>query len=265
MEPGQIWAYRETGKHPLVPVRFLRRRRGTGRKYQYSLVRFEAPEADGLEEWVPDGRLKCHWADAEAFLAREKRWTKLQAASKADEATHHAVDAILIELDPQGLMPDADAEGVREILDAAALSELSGILESALTSEPEGFWEGGKFQAPVATAIEVAKALARRYPDVVLRSVEREESDLYEQESRWRQLGCPTRSRQSAAWDDALRRSFEMRREWVGEHTVAFNAELLTAHMKIQQLSELVEYAAKMLKANGHTTTAAKLMRALNE
>jgi hypothetical protein len=261
MDTGELWAYRETGKHPLEPVRFLKHRSETARKPRYSFVRFESPEAEGLEDWVPDGRLKCLWEDAEAFAAREQKWAAVNRESTIAQGINVAV-AVTLDALAQGLIVGcggSDCISPYEIEDVSALSLLCGIPETDLTSAPTAFEEGGRFIVPFETAARVAKTLARKHPDAVLRAVERGERGFEEEQLEWRQRGSPPKGKQLDDWDEALRLSFEMRREWIGAQANALNAELLAARSETQQMRELVESAAKMLKANGHTTSAARL------
>ncbi|SDP74229.1 hypothetical protein SAMN04487914_13253 [Arthrobacter sp. ok909] len=266
MEPNEIWAYRETGKHPLEPVRFLRHRRNTNKSNAHAQIRFEDADADGLETWVPTGRLKCLWADAEAFTARELRWAELRRVSMVGEDVEHAAAVVLDALTPLDVLgSSAGAGGTYEyaIKDVSTLSRLCGIPEIELTSAPTAFEEDGNFMVPFQTAERVARALAGKHPEAVLRVVVREERDLEEKQLEWRQRGSPPRGEQSEDWDEALRRSFEIRREWVGAEANTFQAEVLASHGEVQELRDLVEYAAKFLQANGHTTVAAKLRRSL--
>jgi hypothetical protein len=266
METGEIWAYRETGKLPLVPVRFLRHRRNTSKRNAHAQIRFEDPDADGLETWVPTGRLKCLWADAEAFTAREQKWAAVNRESTIAQDINVAVAVTLDALTQELIVGcgGSDCISPYEIEDISALSLLCGIPEADLTSAPTAFEEGGRFIVPFETAVRVAKALARNHPEAVLRAVEREERGFEEEQLEWRQRGSPPKGKQFDDWDEALRRSFEMRRQWIGEQANALDAELSAARSEIQRMRELVESAAQMLKANGHTTSAARLQRSLN-
>ena len=261
MEPGELWAYRETGKHPLVPVRFIRHRRGTNKRNAHAQIRFEDLDADGLEVWVPTGRLKCLWTDAEAFAARERRWAEVNRESTVSQDIDWAV-GVTLDAVTDGLIVGcgrSDCISPYEIQDVAALSRLCGIPEAELTSAPTAFEEGGSFIVPFKTAARVAETLAAQHPAVVLHGVEREERDFEERQSEWRQRGSPPKGRQSEDWDEALQRSFQMRREWAGEQANTLQAELSAARIEVQRMRGLVDSAAKMLQANGHATSAGKL------
>ena len=261
MEPGELWAYRETGRHLLVPVRFIRNRRNTNKRNAHAQIRFEDPDADGLEVWVPTGRLKCLWSGAEAFAARERRWAEVNRESTVSQDIDWAV-GVTLDAVADGLIVGcgrSDCISPYEIQNVGALSRMCGIREAELTSAPTAFEEGGSFIVPFETAARVAQTMAAQHPDVVLRAVEREERDFEEEQAEWRQRGSPPKGRQFEDWDEALRRSFEMRREWIGEQANALQAEVLAARNEVQRMRELVESAAKMLQANGHTTSAGKL------
>ncbi|SDP44137.1 hypothetical protein SAMN04487914_111121 [Arthrobacter sp. ok909] len=230
-------------------------------------MRFEDPDAKGLEEWVPDGRLKCQWADAEAFSARERRWAAVKSASIVSDDIDWAVGVTLDSLTPMGMIDGCGGRtGISpyKIGDVSALSRLCGIPEDDLTSPPTAFKEGERFIVPFETAARVARTLAAQHPEVVLRAVEREERDFEERQYEWRQHGSPPRGRKFEAWDEALRRSFQMRRDWVGKHHDVLWREVLIARIEVQRMRELVESAANMLQANGHMASAARLRRSLN-
>jgi hypothetical protein len=47
-------------------------------------VRFIDEEFEGLQDWVPPGRLKVRWSGAPEFVARERRWDAVVAPSPPD-------------------------------------------------------------------------------------------------------------------------------------------------------------------------------------
>lgn len=272
MEPDELWAYRETGKHPLVPVRFLRHGRGTNKRNAYCLVRFEDSAADGLESWVPTGRLKCLWPDAEAFRANELRWAGVLEASRDSPGVVIAVDAVILDLLPEGMWSDSSRPGSHSLYEGLygfrnleALSELTGIPVDELRGEPSAFQYEEGWVVPLPTAIRVAERLAPLDPATVLRLVEREERQLVEEEEDWR-LRNPSSGpgRQwEAEWDER-RRSFALRRNWIGEESISLRGQALVAQEESEWLRGLVVWAIKKLAGYGHKSSAETLRRNLD-
>jgi hypothetical protein len=268
MEINEIWAYRKTGKHPLEPVRFLKHRRGTTARNKAAQVRFEDPEADGREEWVPTGRLKCSWEDAEAFVAKERRWAKVRAASRTGESLLYAMDIVL------ELMPDENTattgtpgpvDGVVEFQNPATLAVATGLSEAVLCGAPESFEQDGVWVVPLATGLAIAQRLAAMNPDIVLMGVERQERELQDEQREW-EIRNPysTRGRQSQDWYEARILSLKIRREWVGEESNRLRHEAVAAQEEVNRLRRALEWAIKKLDGYGHKSSSATLQRYLD-
>lgn len=268
MEPHEIWAYRKTGKHPFEPVRFLKHRRGTTATNRYSLIRFEDPEADGREEWVPTGRLKCSWGGAEAFVEKERRWAKVRAASVISEGVFHAMQTVL------ELMPDENAatagnggraDGVVEFQYPATLSAVLGLPESVLCGEPESFEQDGVWVVPAATGLAIAQRLAAMNSDLVLVGVEHEERRSLDEQRLWKLLNPhSTPGRQAQEWSEALILSFKIRREWVGEESNRLRHDAIASQEEVERLRGAVEWAIKRLDGYGHKSSSATLQKYLD-
>ncbi len=92
MEAGKFWAHRARVNGPVARVEVLRV--GTKRPPRVK-VRFTADEEEGREAWVPCSQLHVPWEQAECWLARERRWKELSAATPPDDVPERrAVDTV---------------------------------------------------------------------------------------------------------------------------------------------------------------------------
>ena len=271
MEADEIWAYRETGKHPLVPVRFIRHRRNTNKRNAHSQIRFEDPDADGLEAWVPTGRLKCLWADAEAFRANELSWSAVLDASREREGVIMAIDEVVMALLPDenwGHDPRTSHradDGIYPLRDIESLSKLTNLSVDELRGEPSAFELDGTWIVPVATALSVAERLAPLDPSAVLRGVERDERELAALEEDWRLRGPASGpDRQTEDHWEERRLSFALRRKWIGEESNSLRDQALAAQQESERLKGLVEWAIGKLDHYGHGPSSATLQRYLD-
>ena len=274
MEPGELWAYRATFRDPLEPVRFVRHRRGTNKRNAYCLVRFENPDADGLETWVPTGRLKCPWADAEAFQEDEKLWSAVIGASMDSPGVIDAVETVLLDLLPEGYWANVpppkalmhvSGSGVHGFRDLKGLSKLTGISVEQLCGEPTAFEHDGTWVVPLPTALSIAKKIASMDPATVLHQVERDERELAAKEEDWRLRGPRSGpDRQTEAEWDVQRQSCALRRQWVGVDAIQLRDEALAAQQEAARLRNLVIWAIKKLAGYGHKSSAETLRRNLD-
>lgn len=274
MEANEIWAYRETGKHPLQPVRFLRHRRNTNKRNAHVQIRFEDPDADGLETWVPTGRLKCLWADAEAFEENERRWLAVIKASRDSAGVVDAVESVVCALmpdetwarvSPPKSLVHSSGKGVFGFRNLEALSEVTGLPVEQLSGEPTAFYDEGVWVVPLPTALSVAKRLAPLDPLTILREVEGEERQLAAREESWRLRGPRSGPDEQTRDDwDVQRQSFALRREWVGEESITLRDEAIAAQQEAERLRNLVTWAIKKLAGYGHKSSAETLRRNLD-
>lgn len=173
---GSVWAYRASGADPLVEVVVLRIGQ---RRPQRILVRFVSDEFEGLQDWVSPARLKAPWDEAEAFLARERRWDAVIAESPdRDDPTVYAADIVIGRLvDPTIASVGYNAtEGVLLVHDVTGLARFLDLGPKALQANPAAFVEDGDLVAPWPVTLMVAKRAAQRDPEGTLRYVDKEEA-----------------------------------------------------------------------------------------
>lgn len=266
-EVGEEWAYRKRAIDPLERVVYLKHRSEIAKKPKYSLVRFESPEAEGLEEWVPDGRLKCLWPEADAFASRERRWEAVAKASYVDDGLELAIDAVMTisELDAFASAETKMGQYAFEISDLEAVSTFGEIGVEELISDPTSFEENGHWIIPLAPGLPIVKKLAAINAYELIRDVEREEQKFEDDERRDRQL-YPRyeKGRQEKESNEAMLRSFRLRREWAGEDNNWLRRDALTAEAEVERLRDLVEWAIKKLEGYGHKPSAATLRKNLD-
>lgn len=273
MEPGELLAYRKRAIDPLEPVTYLRHRRGNAKKDMYSLVRFESEDADGREEWVPDGRLKCPWDEAEKFEAVERQWAPVLLASRIDRATEEAtwrvlevalLDGLLGNTCPPAHVPNQSSSSWYSFVNLDSLSELTGIAVDVLRGDPTSFEQDGEWVLPASTAALIAEKLAARDPAPILKQVERDEQEL-EAEQRHQKMVNPHSSPPQGflqGWEER-EASCRLRRQWVGADSVNLRQQALDSEQEIERLRGLVEWSIGKLEGYGHKSSAQTLRRYL--
>ncbi|NWL13488.1 hypothetical protein DM793_19680 [Paenarthrobacter nitroguajacolicus] len=272
MEPGELWAYRKRAVDPLEPVTYLRHRRGDQPKHKYSLVRFEAEDADGREEWVPDGRLKCPWSEAKHFEAEERKWIPLIKASDIDWGTNAAItlvleaalpDEIWGDVQPPTHLPD-HAERWLALRDLQQLADFTGLTLADLCSDPLSFQQGDSWVVPANTAYAIAEKLAPREPEVILKHVEDAERELKAKKKHWEQLSPGTEPWPATrnSWD-STETTCRLLREWIGRENNDLRKQALDADQEIDRLRGLVEWGIGKLAGFGHKASAETLRRNL--
>ncbi|MFE4197353.1 hypothetical protein ACFRJ9_15930 [Paenarthrobacter sp. NPDC056912] len=274
MEPGELWAYRQRAVDPLEPVTYLRHRRGDQPKHKYSLVRFEAEDADGREEWVPDGRLKCPWEEAEHFEAEERKWIPLLKASNIDWGTHAAIDLVIEVALPDemwgGARPPAQlpdhAESWIALRHLPQLSDLTGLSLAELRSDPLSFEQGDSWVVPAYTAYAIAERLAPREPEAILRHVEEDERKLKADKKHWEQLspGDEPWPVTRNSWENT-ETACRLLRKWIGKENNDLRQQALDAEEEVARLRGLVEWGIGKLAGYGHKSSADTLRRNLGE
>jgi hypothetical protein len=83
MEAGEFWAHRARAHDPVARVEVLSL--GTKRPPRVR-IRFTADEDEGREGWVPRSQLRVPWEQADHWLAEERRWKALRAATPSRDA-----------------------------------------------------------------------------------------------------------------------------------------------------------------------------------
>lgn len=269
MGPGESWGYRARARDPLVEVRVLRL--GTSKPPRV-LVVFVDDVFEGKEEWVSPARLKVLWSEAEEFQASEVRWNRLASVGPAqDDPRGDAASEILDKyLDEEIATVNYRGGTALCLKDPKLLAEQLGLQVEQLTSFPEAFTEGGCAISPWPAAELVAKALARRNADQILRRVAREEQQArydsiygrpYPRSGVPRRISaeiCAEVDRESGA---PLR---EVLRSWCGADNVDRFDELIALHQEIQRVGDVAQRMIDAMKANGEDVLASEFQRELD-
>lgn len=97
MDVGEFWAHRARAHRPVARVEVLRL--GTKRPPRVK-IRFTADEEEGREAWVPRSQLHVLWDQADRWLAEERRWEELRAATPPRDAPERRAADIVFESCP---------------------------------------------------------------------------------------------------------------------------------------------------------------------
>ncbi|MGY5281452.1 hypothetical protein [Nocardia gipuzkoensis] len=145
------------------------------------LVKFTDDRFEGRSEWVPPGRLKVPWDQAEEWSAREQRWAMLRDSSEyiRGSTEDHALDML------EDCLPDYDLveflynddSGILRIHDVDALAQDLDLDGEFIVGDPASFVDDeGSLLVPWRVTQVIAKSLARKFADVVLAQIEESES-----------------------------------------------------------------------------------------
>ena len=136
-------------------------------------MRFEDNAYEGLEEWVPPGRLKVPWPLMEAFRLEEERWAAVISdtpdrdqveVSAATEVYELTVDVEIACLAPDG--------SYLTLIDIDTLAGLSGVPHVLVEDHPLTFRsKAGALVVCWSVALEVARELARHHSSTILAAV----------------------------------------------------------------------------------------------
>lgn len=267
----EVWAYRARGVDSLTPVRVVRFGQ---RKPPRLLVRFTADAMEGLEEWVPHGRLKVPWDQVEEFIVEEARWEALRALGPGSEsASLTAVHTIFEEIVDFQIADVDHREGFLRIRDGAALSEQTALSVEDLTSHELTFESNGQFVAPWPVALRAAKSIAERMPDQVLAQVEKEEREFqrslvygfsWNRDREVRDIESEAEIAREV--DEAgYRQSRDLRRGWVGAEVPSRSDELIELRKEIRRVGQVAEDAIETLRHLGHRSEAERLALILGQ
>jgi hypothetical protein len=176
MEPGENWAYRARAVDDLVEVKVLRL--GT-KKPPRVLVHFLDDHFEGREDWVPPARLKVIWSGVEEYVARERHWAAVSGAFPvADTAGEYAAGHVIEEYLDRELagVQYGSAAGVCSIYDVAGLARFLDVDAAQLTSHPLAFSDGEALVVPWPITELIARRVAQRNPEPILRHVAKDET-----------------------------------------------------------------------------------------
>lgn len=267
MNSGETWAYRRRGKEPLEPVQIVRR--GTTRP-KWLFVTFEAPEAEGRQEWVPEGRLKASWDERQEFMAREDRWDAVTRESgdvtKAQEWASWTVFDVFdseqrVEYSVQG------RAGVCKISQPHEFTQKHGLDYSVLLVEPTAFEEDAAVVIPWAGTELLARTLVGMQPVKVLEAVQQAEAaamerlavDVQRLVTSWNKT--PYRNDQALETARAEQESRDIVRQWCGQPALDQWYELQTLRREVARLGSIIAKAASVLEAKGHKRDATEIRK----
>lgn len=258
-----MWGYRARRKDALTPVRLVRH--GTGKPARV-LVRFEAPEMEGHQEWVPPARLKVPWEQADEFHAREARWEALRSLSPGEDAVEaaaaHEVFATLI-ADEIATMDWRDHCLV--IGDLTAVSSASGLPVQEFTEDPLAFVDDGLLVTSWPVALAAAKALAERNPEPILAVVAKEErryqrEAIYGDSYRGRSHSFTVSPETIRELDEEFYRpKRELLRSWCGAEAADRWDELTELRKEIKRVGDVAEQCIEVLRQHGLSRYADQL------
>lgn len=268
---SEAWAYRAHDDESLVEVVVVRI--GVKRPRRI-LVRFVDDEFEGRQEWVPPGRLKARWQDLEAFTAWEGQWKAVIGVSPERDAPEEWAAGVVFDLliDPSLATLGYNATGgVVTTCDVAGLAAHLGLDPGDLRADPLSFEENGCVVASWSIASLIARRAAERYPDPLLRYVERDEAEARRDAIVGRHY--PRRGR-ADPWDVSAKICVQVDEEhgkpvravlrnWCGEEAVGVRSELDELRKELRWLSTLAQSAADALRRSGAPREAARLDREL--
>ncbi|NYE73849.1 hypothetical protein [Microlunatus parietis] len=236
------------------------------------LINFVDPAMEGKAEWVPPGRLKVPWDQAESFHAREARWNAVLAESPHDNDLPEVVAAnTVFEQVVDYEVADIDwRESYLRIDDLDRLCGLSGLPRNLFTSDPLGFQAGGTLIVTWQIALKTAQALAKRHAGPLLEHVEQEERDYlresihgsYHHGRGGRTMISPEIIREV---DQKYRPARNLVREWCGVEAVSRWEELAALRAEIRRVGDIAEEAIQRLGKLGHADDAEDLAAKLGQ
>lgn len=275
---GGRFGYRQQVRalgEPLRPVEVVRE---SPPRLQKARIRWLGGELEGLEEWVPKGRLVVEWAEAEAFLRDEH--SIIKAWESQPELRHttewEAIQEVFFGLPRDAgvdLAYDAREEGFVEIEDLAAFSAKYGIPVHEVRAVPHAFTDRfGTFKAPYPFALRVAQLDCTLHAREVLGRIQKEEEKLqraiasgyWESEFGDEYSGYVDREK-IQKWLGEKEPIFRLVRAWCGAEGLHRFDEVRALRAEVERLRTLLEDTARFLKGAGHHVKAGQLIRDLRQ
>jgi hypothetical protein len=268
---GETWAYREKAHPPgwpMQPVEILLVGPPRSKKVR---IRFLEGEYPGLDQWVPQVRLRVPWTEAEALLHDERRYDETRQASRdpVSRAVRWAARyASYGYPEPDGFQisyPDDD-DPIVEIPNLSEFAQAVGLDSTELLAEPHAFVSSsGMYVAPGAVAIRLAQRVAEVFPDSILTEVAKDERTLQQEAVYGHHFVCPggqdgfVSPEKCAEWLRDREPGFGVVREWCGVSSVDRFNELQALRDELARLRELIEQAARRFEAPDHPRIAKQL------
>ena len=232
-------------------------------------IRWLSGDYEGLEEWVPQGRLVAPWDEADALLKDEERLLLAYEASQEAEGSlqYEAVALALEHVDFGWREKERALLRVEDLADAARALRMQ---PEDLLAEPLAFVDRhGVYWAPFATAQRIALVLCRQDPQRVLAKVQKEEEALRETLV----TGIYRSPFSGDAWDasrewaeEEIAQKMPVRalvREWCGADAQAEFNERMALRAEVSRLRDLVKDLAHWLREQGHPVKAALVLKDL--
>ena len=272
MEIGEVWAYRARSIDDLVEVQALRI--GSAKPARV-LVRFEADEFEGREEWVPPARLKVLWTGVEEFRVQERRWAQVSELSPPRDSAEHYASSIVFEalIDDQiATLGYGHDDGVVIVHDLDALTAFLDVDPEELLDSPVAFQTAAGLVVPWPTTEMIARRAATRDPNPILRQVEADEA-TFQRRAIFGETYPATRgypewhidAKDCAEREDEPynRPCWNLLREWCGSAAVDRRDELLALREEVARLARVIVDAAGTLRRKGFADDATRIERDL--
>lgn len=266
---GELWAYRQRGTDPVTCVEVLRL--GTAKPPRV-LVKFTDDRFEGRSEWVPPGRLKVPWDQADEWSAREQRWAMLRDSSEyiRGSTEDHALDMLedgLRDYDLVEFLYNNDS-GILRIHDVDALAQELDLDREFIAGDPASFVDDeGSLLVPWRVTQVIAKSLAHKFADVVLEQIEESEAEA-QHHNRWGYASSSAHNGWISAEicakvDEEFAPAREMVRQWCGAEARDRYSELLALRAEVYRLGALIERAVTALRSSGNEHDADTIERDL--
>ena len=260
---GERWAYQKAGL-PLQEVTVLKAPSQSGNSRVR--VQFEEGEAEGQTEWVFRRMLKVPWGQREAFLRREDWWEAARLASRSIPQNEMSAAEVIISETVDPAIASAEKYGILAARNLPSVERLAGrpIKDGADTFDEDGItflvWPAMR---------EVAQAMAKSDPRLILQYVENDLAELATMEQRARQLDSlkaspsPQAREQSRLFVESWRGYLNVIREWCGEESLANWDEILRLRRETAFLSRTLAEALDLMDDGGLAREAKRIRREL--
>ncbi|WP_432003282.1 hypothetical protein [Streptomyces sioyaensis] len=234
-------------------------------------IRFTADEEEGREAWVPRSQLPVPWDQADRWLAEERRWEELRAATPPRDAPErHAAD-IVFESCPWDELASVGYsrhdEGVLYVEDVNAFAEALGEGNDFFTGHAlTVVRDDGSADAPWPVTLACARKGATLHTERVMADVEREEQRAQREAiygsytpGRGKRAGHHFSPEVCAQVDREFKPARDLVRQWCGAQAVEAYAELRVLRAEVVRLGRIVDQTVGMLRQAGREKDAAKI------
>lgn len=269
MDAGEVWAYRSRPRSvecPLERVEYVQPA-AKGSKCQ---VRFL--DRDGVEEWVPRGRLVVLWDDREVLLERERRMAAVvEVSAHAFETPQYDAVSSLLEnwelIDGVEIGYSQDERCTIQIADLSAVCSELGMDEVSLRQEPLAFvTENGLFVGPWSLAVKIAMRVAELNGEAVMEKVVDKEYEVELESVHGRTFTVGREREEYYISPERLKDrhakqliALNIIREWCGKEIIERLDELEALREEVRRLGHLVERAIAELRRCGASASAATM------